>query len=219
MKRILLITLFTILFIGETFSQESVKQNHDSLWYFHPFSIDLLAGVWIPMGKLSEYYSPSAQFGESFGLMVIKKVRVQFWMMPRFLNQNKPLPIKINDSIVYYRKEKLGASIGGWVSYTFYQDKHVSTELMTGVTWENIPTDVQKPNSKDTLSVSGLGLSIGINSWINTFSRLNFGLRAIYTYTTYEKSKYLSSSIGGHSITFSLVYRFPSRKKEFKRWY
>jgi hypothetical protein len=69
------------------------------------------------------------------------------------------------------------------------------------------------------VNISGLGLSIGINSWINTSPKLNFGLRAIYTYSTYNKSEHLASPIGGHSLTFSLVYRFPRRSQEFKKWY
>lgn len=219
MKNLLFVLLFMLLSIGSAFSQESIKSNHDHLWYFHPFSIDLLAGVWMPAGRLSEYYRPSAQVGVSFGLMVYRKLRLQYWIMPRFLNQSQALPIKVSDSILSYGKNIIGASLGGGLSYTFYQDKWVSTEIMTGVSLEDIPTDVEKPNSKDSLSVSGVGLSIGVNSWINTFSRLNFGLRAIYTYSTYDKSKYLASSIGGHSITFSLVYRFPRRSQNFERWY
>ncbi len=106
--------------------------------------------------------------------------------------------------------------MGGWLSYTFYQYRIVTTEILTGITWKDIPTDIIKANKKDSLSISGLGLSIGINSWIKTFHRLNFGLRAIYTYSTYDKSKYLASPIGGHSLTFSLVYRFPRRSQESK---
>jgi len=219
MKKLVFTSLFLFLFIGSTLSQESIRPNHDSLWYFHPFSIDLSAGVWIPAGKLSEYYRPSAQFGASFGIMVSKKARFQLWIMPRLLNQKKPLLIKVNDSIVDYSKNLTGSSLGGWLSYTLYQGKYVSTEIMTGVSSEDIPTDVQKPNAKDSLSVSGLGLSIGLNTWINTFSRLNFGLRTIYTYSTYDKSKNLATSIGGHSITCSLVYRFPRRSQSFERWY
>lgn len=217
--KLLLISLLMFLFIDSTFSQSSVKQNYDSLWYFHPFSVDLSAGVWIPTGKLCDYYNPSAQFGGGLGIMISKKMRFQLWVMPRVLNQNEPLPLKVNDSTIHGKKNLLGGSVGGWLSYTFYQGKILSSEVITGVSREDIPTVLEKSISNDTLTVAGLGLSIGINSWINTFSRLNFGLRAIYTYTTYDKSKYLASSIGGHSITFTIVYRFPRRSQDFKRWY
>ncbi|HPF66005.1 hypothetical protein, partial [Lentimicrobium sp.] len=71
----------------------------------------------------------------------------------------------------------------------------------------------------DTLNTSATGLSIGLNTWINTFSRLNFGLRAYYTYTVFKKSSYAARSMGGHAMTFAVVYRFPRRSQEFKRWY
>lgn len=217
MKKLFLISAIMFLFLRMAFSQEPPRTNSDSLWYFHPFSIDLSAGMWIPAGKLSDYYGSSVQFGAGFGLMISEKTRFQLWMMPRLLNQKKSIPIKVDDSIVYYDKNTVGASLGGWLSYTFYQDKLLSSEIMTGISWEDIPTDIQKPNCKDLFSVSGLGLSIGVNSWINTFSNLNFGLRAIYTYSTYNKSKFLVSSIGGNSFTFSLVYRYPKRNQDFKR--
>jgi len=219
MKKLLLIILFSLLFTDSTYSQGHVKQNYDSLWYFYPFTIDLSAGIWTPINKLSKYYNPSLQFGGGFGLMVSRKIRFQLWIMPRLLNQRETLFLKNNDSIIEYKNNSLGASLGGWLSYTIYQDKIVSTEILTGITWEDIPTNIKNVSNNDSLSISGLGLSIGINSWINTFQRLNFGLRAIYTYTTYDKSKYLARPIGGHSLTFSLVYRFPRRSQEYRKWY
>lgn len=219
MKKFLLIFSLNFLFISLSFSQEHVKQNCDSLWYFYPFTIDLSAGVWTPINKLSDYYNPSPQFGGGFGLMVSRKMRFQLWVMPRILNQKKSVLLNLSDSVIEFKRNMVGASLGGWLSYTFYQDRRVSTEILTGITFEDIPTDILKANKKDSLSISGLGLSIGINSWINTFRRLNFGLRAIYTYSAYDKSKYLASPIGGHSFTFSLVYRFPRRSQEYKKWY
>lgn len=219
MKKFLLIFSLNFLFISLSFSQEHVKQNCDSLWYFYPFTIDLSAGVWTPINKLSDYYNPSPQFGGGFGLMVSRKMRFQLWVMPRILNQKKSLFLNLSDSVIEFKRNMVGASLGGWLSYTFYQDRKVNTEILTGITFEDIPTDILKANKKDSLSISGLGLSIGINSWINTFRRLNFGLRAIYTYSAYDKSKYLAIPIGGHSFTFSLVYRFPRRSQEYKKWY
>ncbi len=219
MKKFLLTFSLNFLFISLAFSQEHVKQNYDSLWYFYPFTIDLSAGVWAPINKLSEYYNPSPQFGGGFGLMVSAKMRFQLWVMPRILNQEKSILLNLKDSVIEFKKNMVGASLGGWLSYTFYQDRIVSTEILTGITWEAIPTDIIKANKKDSLSISGLGLSIGINSWINTCRRLNFGIRVIYTYAAYNRSKSLASPIGRHSFTFSLVYRFPRRSQEYKKWY
>ena len=219
MKKFILIFSLSFLFTISTFSQGHVKPNYDSLWYFHAFSIDLSAGVWTPIDKLSEYYYPSLQFGGGFGIMVSSKMRFQLWIMPRILNQKNSLLLNVNDSVIEFKKNSVGGSLGGWLSYTFYQDKIVSTEILTGITWEDIPTNIMKASKNDSVNISGLGLSIGINSWINTSPKLNFGLRAIYTYSTYNKSEHLASPIGGHSLTFSLVYRFPRRSQEFKKSY
>lgn len=219
MKKIVFSSLFILLLGSSLFAQQLPKKNYHSLWYFHPFSIDLTVGLWTPVGKLSHYCLPSAQFGAGLGLMVSKRMRFQYWIIPILLNQKNSIQLKVNDSIVDFKKNQLGSSIGGWLSYTFYQNKIVSTEILTGITWENLPTNILKANKKDTISISALGLSIGINSWINTFQGLNFGIRAIYTYSTYNKSEYLANSIGANSFTFSLVYRFPKRNQKFKKWY
>lgn len=219
MKKLILISLLTFLCAESAFSQNSARQNYDSLWYFHPFSVELLAGVWMPSGNFSEFYSPSAQFGGSLGIMVAKNMRFNLWVMPRLNSQKEAIPFKVNDSVIHNIKNFHGASFGGWLSYTFCQGKRLSAEVITGVTKEDISSVVEKPYGNDTLNTSATGLSIGLNTWINTFSRLNFGLRAYYTYTAYKKSSYAARSTGGHAMTFAVVYRFPRRSQEFKRWY
>jgi len=199
-----------------------VKPEYDSLWYFHPFSIDLLAGVWTPLGKLSEYYNPSAKFGGSLGIMVGRKMRFQLWMMPIFFSPKKTIGIKVNDTIVSEKKTP-GASIGGWLSYTFLQNKQISAELISGVTWEDIDTGIENPKPRNKydsiLDISSIGISFGVNTWVNIFRQSNTGIRVYYTYATYDKSKIISHSIGGHSMTISLVYRFPKRSLDNKRYY
>jgi hypothetical protein len=53
--KILFTLLLLLLFSEPTFSQASKNSKYDSLWYFHPFSIDLSAGLWMPVGKLAAY--------------------------------------------------------------------------------------------------------------------------------------------------------------------
>lgn len=229
LQKQLLLSVISFTGLQSVFSQETAtannaaKPNNDSLWYFHPFSIDLLAGVWIPAGKLSEFYHPSAQFGGSLGLMITRKMRLQFWIMPRLLQPVKPIGVLVNDSIIYNNRKNSGASLGGWVSHTVYQNRQISAELISGITWEDIGTNVENPNRRkkydSLLSISSVGLSIGVHSWIHTFKQLNFGLRAVYNYSTYDRSKNLAHPIGGSSITISLVHRFPKRRPSYKEYY
>ncbi|MCU0442351.1 MAG: hypothetical protein MUE96_08135 [Bacteroidia bacterium] len=193
--------------------------NYDSLWYFHPFNIDILIGTWTPLNQLSNHYYTGLQFGAGFGIMTSKKTRIHLLLMPRILNPKNSISIKTKDSTLQYQDNHIGASFGGWFTYNFYKDKIQSSEVIIGLTREMIPTNILKENNKDSIDIVGLGLSIGINTWFNTFNKLNFGLRAVYTYSTYDNSKYLENKIGGHSLTFSLVYRFANRNKENKKWY
>ena len=219
MKKLFLIIIFNLILINTASSQRPLKQNNDSLWYFYPFSLDFSAGIWTPIDKLSKFYNASPQFGFGFGLMLHKKLRFQILLMPRFLNQKKPILINVDNSVVAFKKNMTGASFGGYIDYTFNQNKIASTELMTGFSWDDISTNILKTNKKDSISISGLGLSIGINSWFNIFKKVNLGFRALYTYSTYNQSKYLAIPIGGHSVTCSIVFRSHGRSKENKKWY
>ena len=219
LKKIIFILISSLALIGSALSQERARPNYDSLWYFHPFSVDLLVGVWTPVNNLSEYYYSGAQFGAGFSLMTSKKTRIHLLLMPRILKQRSSIFLKVIDSTYEYSDNTIGASIGGWMTYNFYRGKIICPEIITGLTWEDIPTNILKENKKDTVSISGLGLSIGINSWFNTFNKLNFGLRAVYTYSTFDNSKYLAKPIGGHSLSLSLVYRFANRDYKNKKWY
>lgn len=216
-KKLLLVFLLKFLFINSTFSQGNVKQRYDSLWTFYPFTIDILVGACTPLGRLSEHYRAAPQFGAGFGLGG-PKLRIHYLIMPRVLNQRNSMLLNVKDSTFEYSNNTLGASIGGWATYSFYQNKALRAEIVSGVTWESIQTDIIKENKKDSISISGVGLSIGLHSWFTTFKNLNFGLRAVYTYATYNNSKYLARPIGGHSCTLSLVYRWPQRSEKYKRY-
>ena len=217
MKKLLFLTLFFSLLMNNIYSQKNNVIKYDSLWYSHPFFIDLQAGVWTPIGKLSEYYNPSVQLGAGFGLG-FRKLQVQLMVMARFPSERILLPIKVNDSIVF-GKTIIGGNVGGWINYSFFRNKFLCSETVIGFTHEFISTDVINPKNNDTLSVGGLGISLGFNSWFKTFSKLNFGLRTIYTYSRYDNSKNLANAIGGHSFTFSLVYRFPRRDPSYEKYF
>ncbi len=219
MKKLFLALISSLTFISTAFSQERTRSNYDSLWYFHPLNIDILVGAWTPLNKLSNNYYSGLQFGAGVGIMHSKKTRIHLLLIPRILNQKNPISLVVKDSTIQYKGNDVGASLGGWLTYNFYQNKIQSSEVIIGLTGEIIPTNVLKENKTDSISITGLGLSLGIHTWFNTFNKLNFGLRAVYTYSTYDSSKYLAKPIGGHSLTFSLIYRFPRRRNENKRWY
>lgn len=216
---ILLIPVSGILCTSSAFAQKYEKRNYDSLWYFHPFSIELLLGAWTPAGKLSNFYTTSPQFGAGLGLMISRKARLQLLMMPRILIPQKPILVNINNTTIELKERSVEASIGGGLSHTLYQGKSINTELLTAITFESIQTSIKKSNTNDSLAINGLGVSLGINSWINKFNNHNVGIRTLYTYATFDASKHLASSIGRHSFTFSLIYRFPKRNQKNKRWY
>jgi len=200
----------------ENFTQ---KQPKDSIWCFHPFSIDLCAGLWVPSGKLSSYYNPSLQFSGYFGLMVTKKLRAHIGLQFRGMDQIKPLFLKVNDTIVSYQSNTSQGGFGAWISYTLYQNKQICTELIAGVANQSISTNIENMANRDSIEIKGIGLSIGAHTWFQTYKGLNFGLRAEYNYANYDKSNFLADNLGTNFFTVSLIYRVQRRENSYKKWY
>ncbi len=198
--------------------------NYDSTWCFHPFSINLYAGQWSPLGNLKNYYRPSFKLGASFGLMITDNLKIEYGLGPIFLNNNNSLDFLVNDSILS-TDDTFGASLGGWITYSVYKDRNLYIDIISGVTWELIDTDIVNPDEDpddkydSTLSVSTYGISLGTDIWINKFGNHNVGIRILYNYAAYNRSDILISKIGGHSISVSLIYRFPKRKQIFRKYY
>ncbi len=198
--------------------------NYDSIWCFHPFSINFYAGLWTPFGTLNDYYNPSAKLGISLGFMIIKDLRLEIGMNGIIHTNTNELVFIVNDSDKGIDKTT-GASLGGWLTYSVHKDKKIYIDILSGFTWESIGTDIENPNNdpedenKDYLSVSTYGISLGTDIWINKLRNYNLGLRILYCYAPYNNDDILKTNIGSHSISTSLIYRLPRRKQKFRDYY
>jgi len=235
MRKILLVIVLLIILINNGFSQldnyehfnnnyyldENVQANSlkiaenqkDSIWTFYPFTINLSAGVFVPLGRLSEYFNPCAQIGFGFGLMLNDKMRIEYTVIGRFMNGKESFEINVDNS-VEETSSSSGGSIGGWLTYELYGNKNIMLELTSGISWEPLTTEIKDPDDSDEyLDVSTIGFSVGLNSWINKFGKQNIGISLWYNYASYRSNELLKSNIGGHYLSASLILRLPSRKK------
>jgi len=239
MRKIVLYFIFCGLFSNNVFSQNSILESkiisadqyknntnvdYDSIWCFHPFSINIYSGLWTPIGTLNDYFNPSLKLGASFGLMVSNNMKIELGINGIIQNNESKLDLVENDVVTSTRKTT-GASLGGWLTYSVYKDRNFYIDLLTGVTWESIDTDIENPNNDPNekydslLSVSTYGISLGTDIWINKFGIHNVGIRILYSYAAYNRDEILISKIGGHSISTSLIYRFPRRQQFFRKYY
>jgi len=202
------------------YSKPPNKHSANSNWYFYPFSVNITPGVWLPIGKLSEYYKPSFQLGFGLGFRITSKTRLDIGLTPRFLIGKNKVETTINNTIVQSNKA-MGGSIGGWVNYNAFKNKFLFTEFVSGFHFE--PLDIENPHptssNDSTINISTWGISCGINTWMNIFRKQNFGIRILYPYAPYNRDKQLISDIGGHSASVSLCYKFPKRSSTNKIYY
>jgi len=129
MKKTILFILISILFSTTVFSQETdisnkTKTNKEHNWYFFPVQMSIYPGVWIPTGKLSKYYYPCFKIGTSLGLMISKKMRIEYAIAPRFLKNKEEIEFITEDSILSSDTPMIG-SIGGTVLYGLHKNKNV----------------------------------------------------------------------------------------------
>jgi len=247
MKRLATKILFIITFYSSAIAQESnlyslnqdnidkgnliilanlrsnnLNSDNDSIWSFYFFSVKVSPGIWFPIGQLSKYYNPSLQLGFSLDMMISHRMRLEYGIYPRFMNNKQPLLINYNDSIIKTNTPMSG-SIGGWISYELIKNKFTLTEIISGFSWEPLDTETENPNpknNKDTkLSVSKWGFSIGQSTWFNIFGKQNIGLRTMYQYAAYDSDRMLISKLGGHSFSISLVYRYPKRDDAYIKYH
>ena len=199
---------------SEQLNRFSINETkRDTAWNIYPFTLNLSVGSWIPVGTLSEYFNPCVLVGFGFGFMLTEKMRMEYTVIPRFMNSKKQFDINVNNTVEKTNSSSGGSVIGGWLIYKVYADKNILLELTSGISWEALSTNIEDPDDKDeTLDVSAIGFSIGMNSLINKFGKQNIGLSVWYNYAAYNNDKLLKSNIGGHSISISLIYRLPSRR-------
>lgn len=219
MRKLLITTIFFFSIFGSSFAQEENKVNLDSIWCFHRFSIEAAVGSWMPIGKLNEFYKPSIKVDFGFGLMFLNKAWIHYLASYRGLNPKQPILLNVNNQLIGVDAKTFETSLGGWLSYSIYQNKIINTEIVGGVTWENVSSDILNKKVNDTISISTTGLSLGFNTWINSFYGLNFGIRGIYTYSSFDKSKYLANPIGRSSFSISLIYRHSRRNIKYRYWF
>jgi hypothetical protein len=234
MKRFALITLLYLIFQSSNFGQELKESNstdkkkssdltvdYDSIWCFHPFSADFSAGLYMPIGKLSDFIKPSFQVGLGLGIMVSNKSRIQLGIYPRFIRSNSSFLVNHKDTILFAEPD-ISGSLGGWISHEIYKDKLFYTELIAGISWEPFDAVVRYPAvniANDSINISTLGFSLGLNTWINTFGAHNVGLKVMYQFAAYDKAEILVDHLGGHSLSITLVYRFSKRSVLNRKYY
>jgi hypothetical protein len=236
-------SLLSIILIFVLFSEKGIPQNGqsytadktktlqsapkipdyaDSIWCFYPFSINIAPGIWFPASKLSTYYDPCFQLGLGFGIMFTSKVRLELGLTPHFLINKKKITVSVNDTLRETNTPS-SASIGGGLNIAVYRNSTLCLELIPGLSWEPLSTEIKKPGTQEDddskVSISTVGYSLGLNTWINKFGRQNFGIKAAYGYAAYYTDSSLISDIGGSYISISLCYRWPAREAGFVKYY
>lgn len=202
----------------ETKARQLSMVENDSVWCFHPFSVNIYAGVWNPIGRLNKNFKSSMKFGGSFSLMISKISRIEYGLGFSLNNSKNEVELvyEVDGQNLSTGKTHSGG-VGVFYLHNIYKDYNFYVDLITGISMESILTDIVNPeftsgNKNDSIvDFTTFGLSSGVDIWVNKFGIHNLGLRLLLTYAPYNRDKELLTNIGGFSLTCSFVYRFPKR--------
>lgn len=183
-----------------------LKSSYDSIWDFNTFLVSISSGVYVPIGRFSDYYSTGFQVGFGLGFRLTHNTRAEFGGFPIFMDK-KTIGVMYNNSYHETKSYPVG-SFGGWIYNDIYKNKSIFIELATGLSLEVIATNIENPNHdpnseyEKTLDITTVGFSLGLNTWVHR----KIGFKVLYNYAAYDWAKTLKNDLSGQSISISLVY-------------
>jgi hypothetical protein len=187
-----------------------VEKNYNS--WSRGLTLNILSGIWIPVGKLSSTFKPSPQFGLSFGLPIAKSFRIDLGIILAALVNDKNFDLNVENS-VKSANASVCVTFGGWVTKEFKLNNTLFLDAICGIGMGRIDTDLKKPKSNNDNNDSYYGIgtvdaSIGANIRKIVFKRNNIGLNLSYHFVPYSLDKILVKDFGNQFTSLSLIYRF-----------
>lgn len=169
-------------------------------------------GTWIPLGKLSDTFSPCPLFGFHAGFAFNQSVRFDIGINIRIQNQYKPFLINADNTITEVNSE-VGFTGGLWVTKEYKLENKIMLDAIVGLGIGYIDTDLKKvnpnPDENDNYySIETADLSVGMNIRKRIFMRHSVGLNLSYHFAPYNLDKELITEIGSQFFTTSIIYRF-----------
>lgn len=229
MKKILLILIFSafLVNINVIYSKESKIQLQDTLFHdlklfsdsiiendkpgnFQLMTFNISPSAWVPLGKLSNYFTPCFELGFGLAFQFTQRLRLEYTIHGRFIDNSKPIQIKNGQTTVFTSCES-AMNVGGWVATPILKNDNLIIELSMGGSWESISTKFENPfpkNEKDKkLKVSTFGISVGVNAWLVKINNQNFGFNINYNYAPFYIDDILVTKLGGNYLTVGLTTR------------
>lgn len=202
MKRVFLILVITINFC---FSQNDSISRVD----YERVYIEL--GIIQPLGKLATKFDASPSFGFWFRNRLVREDYIDFGFNFFIPNNPKSIDFKYRDSIVKYKSDYFGISIGTRFSKNISmsnQTKNLFLEWNSGIgvalNFYQAPKELVFENGEFTREVlTTFYLSQGIK-----LNYKNIGFQCIYNFSPYDLfNDKINIKYGSQSLLFGLVYR------------
>ncbi|MDO9511137.1 MAG: hypothetical protein Q7J34_05225 [Bacteroidales bacterium] len=189
-----------------------MSENQYSFWN-DGLTMNVLSGVWIPLGKLSTTFSPSPHFGFSFGAPVTKSLRIDLGVSLNILINDKKFDLYIEDSIQSVNGT-MCVTLGVWITKEFVLNKSLFLDISGGVGLGAIDTNRKKSQSNNTDSndnyygMNTIDVSMGIGIRKKVFDRNSIGIQITYHFAPYELDDILVKRLGNQFSSLALSYRF-----------
>lgn len=189
-----------------------IQKKKDEQWY-ETITLNLSSGIWVPIGKLSEFAHPGFMFGMSFGSKLFQNIRIDFGINVAFLKSKEKFQIQTSNGIKPVNAKNC-MSIGLMATKETAIAKYSFVDISTGIYFGRIDTDELKPRdgNDDEDSYYGVGaldLSLGAAFRQRVSDQSMLAINAGFHYAPYYKfDDDLKQEIGSQFATFMITYRF-----------
>lgn len=169
------------------------------------------AGIWLPIGKLSNIYRPCPQFGFTFNTPLYKSYRFDFGIEVRPLINDNNIELNV-DNTIKSANGTICFTLGAWISNEVKINDKLFLGIISGIGYSRIDTDLKRLKSNSDgkeyyYGVSTYDASLGINISKRVFNNSRVGLYISYHYAPYNNDKLLKTDLGNTFTTLSIRYR------------
>lgn|GEM_PF-1309181 len=170
------------------------------------------SGVWIPVGKMNQYFNPGPLFGVKFGFDSQSNHRIDFVFQMGVMIKPTVFNMMLADTLT---PTKSDMNLLAGISYTHGFDLKDSwkAEATAGLAYGMFDTDIKKPLKKNqtedsyyTIGAPDISVEAGIRRILR--SGHSFGLGIGYHYLPLSVNQNLDTNIGSQMLMIVLGYRF-----------
>lgn len=200
---------YSEFFAGDIDALDQLKNSYNKKYVFDPEAAAFLEiGSWMPLGKLSDRFKRSFNLGVGVGGNINRKYRLSLLADYTVLSKHPDFDVKIGGDTLTTNSDGI-FTIGGRFARRFRPTENQVIDLMTGLSYSRMDTDVMRDAEDSTYyGIQSFSIPLGFNFLSKIKDGPMVGIYLGYQYTPFINDKRLFSHFGVHSMCIKATIFF-----------